>query len=368
MYIDIFLNTQYVQDCRRNQSSRYPYLAIQLALPTLWSAAVRTWGLASIDKNRFRWNESHTHMPCRWVDTFYIQSSPLIQILCYNNFTSATDPPNLSRWSEVGWSWCLNIILIKWVHSDVFTKHGTRLETLHKVQPPTSKTWAIVFFPINFITGWHYSANARQLQKVLPTALLSRHQNTSGSWRPDCSVCRAEITQTLPSSETIYHFVTAMMRFGDETPKRPWLPWLRLVSLSAESQRGVLVTISLYKLPASDWHRILKTNVWCPLQVLGTDVQGDTSLQAIFTEPQDGSPAWTKLAFNIFQHGNLCRSMSTNVDDLNSREPTDPTPLSWAVGGVVAASALPLPRPAKSLEQFWQKGLNESPTSRPTCT
>ena len=172
----------------------------------------------------------------------------------------------------------------------------------------------------------------------------------------------------LPSSETIYHFVTAMMRFGDETPKRPWLPWLRLVSLSAESQRGVLVTVSLYKLPASDWHRILKTNVWCPLQVLGTDVQGDTSLQAIFTEPQDGSPAWTKLAFNIFQHGNLCRSMSTNVDDLNSREPTDQAPLSWAVGGVVAASALPLPRPAKGLEQFWQKGLNESPTSRPTCT
>ena len=216
MYIDIFLNTQYVRDCRRNQSSRYPYLAIQLALPPLWSAAVRTWGLASINKNRFRWNGSHTHMPCRWVATFYIQSSPLIQILCYN-FTSATDPPNLCRI----WSWCLNIILIKWVHSDVFTKHGTRLETLHKVQPPTSKTWAIVFFPINFITGWHYSANARQLQKVLPTALLSRHQNTSGSWRPDCSVCRAEITQTPPffwDYLSLRHSNDAIRRWNTERP------------------------------------------------------------------------------------------------------------------------------------------------------
>ena len=114
----------------------------------------------------------------------------------------------------------------------------------------------------------------------------------------------------LPSSETIYHFVTAMMRFGDETPKGPWLPWLRLVSLSAESQRGVLVTVSLYKLPASDWHRILK----CLVPFTGTWHRRPR--RHISSGHLYRTSRWVScLDKTCFQHLSTWQSMQVDVDE-----------------------------------------------------
>ena len=162
--------------------------------------------------------------------------------------------------------------------------------------------------------------------------------------RPDCTVHRAEFTQTFP------HFVTAMMRFGDETPKRPCRPG------------GVLVKTKLQANYQGPWHWILlkwlRTNVWCPGQILGTKWCPRRNIfwgYLYFTLPRSAawsfwsrsvagaeSPAWTKLTVYL--------PVRVNVNELNSRKPADPTPWSWVAVDVVAASALPLPRPAKSLE------------------